>query len=466
MTPARPLIPVLLLCAAALLLPTRPAAQAAAPVAPTQAWGRWNVAVRASPIPASAGPAIPRRTVDQRLQGRLHHTHPRGLHLVSFVSVRHRFDHALPGTPAHRWGIDRQLDPSLEAAFVELRMPHALRLRMGRQDLLDTALPLRLDGLHLALDLPRGFHLQATAGLRTEQAFRPWDDDAWDTGLDPFARVQPGQQALVLATRGGWQRRHTGLQAGFQQQRALDGTFLLDQRVFAQARAGAVDAPHLTTLVRWHTLYRRMDHLHLHAVRPDPRTPHTLDAGATLARTLLPLDSPFAIFGTGARADAWAGRDWRPARRPRLRSASLAALAQARALDARDGPALDQPTLGLRTHLRGASPRGHWAWDTHAEALQGLRDPQQRAHLSSGIARAVPRGPDLQARLSAFTARDPRSTAATPAAGLFSLLGARFPASTWAHLTLTGTVGVDTWRRRHATTLVLADIRLPGADRW
>jgi len=417
---------------------------------------RSNTAISAQQFRGTTG-TVARRTVDERLQTTVLSANQR---LQALVSARFRFDHAADATPDWPLGAERQLEPSLESSWLEWRPLQAVTLRAGRQDLLDSQLPARIDGARLDLDLPAHLQLTLVAGLRTDSLRRRIDDPAFDLDHDPATSAQQGAGNLLAEVQLAWTRPLAAFQMVVRDERAVRDDLLFGRRIGANLRLGRLRAPHVNTLYRHHLLLHIPEKAHLSAVVPlHPR--RRLELGAGLDRVILPFDSPFIIFGSGASADAFAALDVRSAAGHRF-AATL--LARTTTTDPTAVPWRGDARvlLGARSSASGSALQNRMVWDTTAQFFAAPDGVHQRVQLGGGTAWALRRGPDLQARLQVQYAFDDRAGLTRRQWGLWSLAGARFRISDFMRVDVVAQAGVDTGPRVNVRSLVLADILLPG----
>ncbi|MBU6161137.1 MAG: hypothetical protein KGO50_08445 [Myxococcales bacterium] len=417
---------------------------------------RSNTAISAQQFRGTTG-NIARRTVDERLQTTVVSANHR---LQAFVSARFRFDHAAAATPDWPLGDERQLEPSLESAWLTWRPLQAISLRTGRQDLLDSHLPARIDGARLDLELPAHLRLSLVAGLRTDSLRRRVDDPAFDLDHDPETSAQAGAGNLLAEVQLAWTRPLAAMQLTVRDERAVRDDLLFGRRIGANLRLGRLAAPHINTLYRHHLLLQVPEKAQLSALVP-LKTGRRLELGAALDRVILPFDSPFIIFGTGASADAFAALDLRSEAGHRFAGALVArtTTTDPTALPWRgDARAL----LGARTSASGNALQNRMVWDTTAQFFAAPDGVHQRVQLGGGTAWALRRGPDLQARIQAQYAFDDRAGLTRRQWGLWSLAGARFRISDFMRVDVVAQAGVDNGARVAIRSLVLADILLPG----
>jgi hypothetical protein len=424
--------------------------------AQTSASFRSNTAISAQQFRGTAG-EISRRVVDERMQATARTADGR---LQVHVSTRFRFDHAAPSTPDWPLGAERQLEPSLESAWLQWRPFQTVALRVGRQDLLDSHVPARLDAARLDLTLPAHLRLTLISGLRTDSLRRRIDDPAFDLDHAVATSDRKGAGNLLSEIQLAWTRPFSAIQFTFRDERAVGEDLLFGRRIGANLRLGRLRTPHVTAMYRHHLLLHVPDRAQLSAFVPlssDLR----LEFGAGLDRVILPFDSPFIIFGSGASADSFAAIDGRSRGGNRFSGALLARTTTT------DPTALPwnghaRALLGARGSFAGNALQNRMAWDTAAQVFVAPNGLHQRFQLGGGTAWAVRRGPDLQARLQLQYAFDDRAGLTRRQLGLWSLAGARFRVSDFMRVDVVAQAGIDSWSRVSVRSLVLADILLPG----
>lgn len=423
--------------------------------AQTSASFRSNTAVSAQQFRGTAGD-ISRRVVDERMQATARTADGR---LQALVSTRFRFDHAAPSNPEWPLGAERQLEPSLEAAWIEWRPFLPVALRVGRQDLLDSNLPARLDAARVDLALPAHLRLTVVSGLRTDSLRHRIDDPAFDLDHSFATSDRKGTGNLLTEVQFAWARSLSAIQLTFRDERAVGEDLLFGRRIGANLRLGRLRNPHMTAMYRHHLLLHVPERAQLSVFIP-LESGLRLEFGAGLDRVILPFDSPFIVFGSGASADTFAAIDGR-AGGNRFSGALLARSTTS------DPTALPwngdaRALLGARGSIAGNALQQRMAWDTNVQIFVAPNGVHQRFQIGGGTAWAVRRGPDLQARLHLQYAFDDRAGLTRRQLGLWSLVGARFRVSDFMRVDVVAQGGIDSWSRVAVRSLVLADILLPG----
>lgn len=435
------------------------AAPAASAVAQSSWIWRSNTAVRTQQFQGPT-PTVTRRTLDTRLQ--VTHQHR---HFTAFTSARYQLDHAL----SNEYPLSelRHLSPALESAWLQWQPLSPLRLTVGRLDLLDSMQPARIDGVSLRI-LPPGptipVWLALAAGWRTNEVLRPLDDPTFGALSGPGPSADDNNQLVfhqrpattLLQAGTGLTLPAFSLGVDIRDERAPTRQLHTSSQLQLSGHLGPRHGTHLRFLHSQHLLYGLPDRASVHLLMPVADNVR-LDAGARLDRLLLPLDSPFAIYTSGASAESWAGASWQ--RTQLVLSIRSTATSSLRSPLHTDQP----PLLGLRARSgarfarHGRLEAGTGAWFSNAL--------HRRAQLWSSIAWPLRRGPDLQAQLSAFASSDGRSLHSSSVAGAFCTAGATFRATPWAHFNTLATGGYDSRRVLSASVLVTADLRLHSGPR-
>lgn len=380
--------------------------------------------------------------------------------LLGYTHVGGVFDPALASSPEDPLLDERQLEPTLHAAWVRWQPTGWADFQIGRQ-LLSSPIGLaRLDGARVRLtpDLPTRLAVDLALGGRPSA-------DGWrlnDWSLEPMGdhtrRATPGKAAWLGEARLAWDPGHAALEAGVRGDRALDGPWY-DRALYAGGRAGRAEGARLSGALLYHDLHQSLALAELHASSPTDRAVET-DARLRWQRIVLPLDSPFAIYPLGASLEASAGAAFRngPSLRQRTTHASL--VARRDIFEGGPAPlALDAPTQGgLRVHHRESYQRL-----THAQQLQLTLGPRER--VVRGQHQLAWRGTGWRATLQTgvfwLAARSERSTLNQDALALSWSQSCRLPLGPWGTLLLQANTGVDNRPQVTFGTLALLDLHFP-----
>lgn len=412
------------------------------------------------------GSLVNRRRVEQRLD-----VFTRHLGIESQLGLSFAFDEGLASRPSHALLRQRQLEPTLHAAWVRWDLGAVGDATAGRHDLIGPLGFVRLDGLTIALRLDR-WTVSASAGLRPDDALLRVDSDAYLPDTDREVRNTFEDHTVLTQAHVAFDDTDGGLGIGVRNETTVDGTYRDGVTVGLNGRVGALTGPHAVGHVRAHPATQHVERADVRATAP-VRDNLRLSLQVRRAAPRFPADNLFSVFpitrygeeSLGGAIDH--GRSRWTASVFHRRSGSA---------DGDDGV----HTGGGRLGWRGWDPTRTWTGEWSGSAAAGPRGDTFRA--AAGVRHTTRRGPDWQLRQVIGTQRvvparlrgsdrDPsvfadalydRSWFARRT-GAFTTATMHATAGGWADLRVDATFGWDTRSLGSLRVMAMADINLPGA---